>query len=480
MPPNRLVQEQLETTIAGVNLTLIHAPGETSDIIFAWLPEKKAIIQIGNFYKSFPAMVTLREASFRNPLDYLQSLDKMRSLNAEYLVMIHSGAPIRGAEEIKRHLTNFRDAVQFVHDQTIQNMNKGLTPGEIIEIVKGLPPHLAGDPYVQEYFGKIDRDIFQIFLQYMGWFTGKCRDLFPMSPTQKAAEMAELAGGVTQLTAKAQNALSQGKLEWALILADYVLLLRPEDAEARTIKKSAMLSLAEETYNAQSRNYLLSEYLEDTGRMSWHTQFSMIDDNMMTHMPMYTLFGIMQVGLNASKYLEMDILAGLRLPDLNADYSLHVRRGIEEVQAGMPNSPLFTIVAPSLVWKQLVLGKLYPQDAVERGYVAINGAAPQTFYNFMALFDLPAVSFNYSPHPPVANRSILFEYEQSSVPTGEIVSWKWDFGDGSDVQEGESVTHTYASPGTYKVTCTITDDQTNAQRGQHFTSRVLEVLPIYR
>ncbi|KAF5428320.1 Alkyl sulfatase BDS1, metallo-beta-lactamase superfamily [Candidatus Methanophagaceae archaeon] len=391
LPPTITVQDELETTIAGVNLTLIHAPGETSDIIFVWLPEKKVLVQIGNFYKSFPAIVTLRGASFRNPLDYIESLDKMRSLNAEYLVMIHSGKPLAGAENISRTLTNYRDAVQFVHDQTVQNMNKGLTPGEIIEVVE-LPPHLANDPYVQEYFGQLDRDIFQIFSQYMGWFTGKCRDLFPMSPTDEAQEMAELAGGIDQLAAKALDALDEGKLEWALILADDVLLLNPEHAGARAIKNAAMISLAEETYNAQTHNYLLSEYLEETGQITIPIPaFSMIDDNLVVYMPMDTLFGIMAVSLNASQSLDKDIVVGLHLTDLTANYTMHVRRGILEVQPQIPDNPEFTVTTESLVWKNVVLGKLDPQEAVSDGDIVIADADPQEFYNFLALFNL------YSP-----------------------------------------------------------------------------------
>ncbi len=391
LPPTKTVQDKLETNIAGVDLVLIHAPGETSDIIFIWLPEKKVLVEIGNFYKSFPAIVTLRGASFRNPLDYIESIDKMRSLNAEYLVMIHSGKPLVGAENISRTLTNYRDAVQFVHDQTVQNMNKGLTPGEIIEVVK-LPPHLANDPYLQEYFGQVDRDIFQIFSQYMGWFTGKCRDLFPMSPTDEAQEMAELAGGVDQLAAKAQDALDEGKLEWALILADDVLLLNPEHTGARAIKNAAMISLAEETYNAQTRNYLLSEYLEETGQITIPIPaFSMIDDNLVVYMPMDTLFGIMAVSLNASKSLDKDIVVGLHLTDLTnttelADYTMHVRRGILEVQPQIPDNPEFTVTTESLVWKNVVLGKLDPQEAVSEGDIVIADADPQELYNFLALF----------------------------------------------------------------------------------------------
>ena len=46
----------------------------------------------------------------------------------------------------------------------------------------------------------------------------------------------------------------------------------------------------------------------------------------------------------------------------------------------------------------------------------------------------------------------------TSTDDGTIVSWDWDFGD-TNTGTGETVSHTYAAPGTYSVTLTVTDDQ---------------------
>jgi alkyl sulfatase BDS1-like metallo-beta-lactamase superfamily hydrolase len=390
LPPTLTVGDELETNIAGVNLTLVHAPGETADIIYVWMPDKKVIVQIGNFYKSFPAINTLRGASQRDPLNYIASIDSMRKLDAEYLILIHSGGgPIVGAENVSRTLTNARDALQYVHDQTVRYMNKGLTPGEIIEVIE-LPPHLADDPNLKEYFGEVDRDVFQIFQQYMGWFTGKSRDIFPTSPQEEAEKMAYLAGGVDELGVKAKAALDEGDMKWAMIFSDYVLLLDPENAEAREVKNSALISLAEESSNAQVRNYLISEYLEETGQISIPLEkgFSALDDNIVFYMPMETIFRIMAVSLNASKALDEEYVVGLDLSDdsVSGDYAIYVRRGIVEVQQETAESPKFVIVTDSMTMKNLVLGKLDPEEAVSGGEVEISGADPEEFYEFMDLF----------------------------------------------------------------------------------------------
>lgn len=392
IPPTLTVKDKLETNIAGVNLTIVHAPAETTDINYVWLPDKKVIIQIGIFYKSFPAINTLRGASHRDPLQYINSIDEMRTRNAEYLVLLHSGGgPIVGAENISLTLTSARDALQYVHDQTVYYMNKGLTPGEIIEVVK-LPSHLANDPNLKEYFGEVDRDIFQIFQQYMGWFTGRSRDIFPTSPREEAEDRAYLAGGIDKLAVKAKAARDEGNMRRALILSDNVLLLDPKNAEAREVKNSSLISLAEESSNAQVRNYLLSEYLLDTGQVrpridpgSGSGYFRLLDENIVVYMPMETVHRIMAVSLNASKSLDKEFAIGLNLSDdpVSTNYVLYVRKGILEIQPEIAENPKFVVSTDSLTWKNLVLGKLNPVEAISNNDVQISGADPEDFYDFL-------------------------------------------------------------------------------------------------
>jgi len=77
----------------------------------------------------------------------------MRDLNPEVLIPSHT-RPIVGSKKIKRILTNYRDAIQFVHDQSVRGINMGMTPDELVEYVV-LPPHLRNLPYLQEFYGKI-------------------------------------------------------------------------------------------------------------------------------------------------------------------------------------------------------------------------------------------------------------------------------------------------------------------------------------
>jgi PKD repeat protein len=64
-------------------------------------------------------------------------------------------------------------------------------------------------------------------------------------------------------------------------------------------------------------------------------------------------------------------------------------------------------------------------------------------------------SFFYSPQQPHESESIQFD---ASASTGAIVSYAWNFGDGTS-GTGVRPTHTYGVTGTYNVTLTITDDR---------------------
>jgi PKD repeat protein len=69
----------------------------------------------------------------------------------------------------------------------------------------------------------------------------------------------------------------------------------------------------------------------------------------------------------------------------------------------------------------------------------------------------PMANFTYSPTFPYVGQAVTFDASGSSDIDGTIVSYEWDFGDGST---GTDVLtpYTYESAGTFTVTLTVTDD----------------------
>jgi PKD repeat protein len=71
--------------------------------------------------------------------------------------------------------------------------------------------------------------------------------------------------------------------------------------------------------------------------------------------------------------------------------------------------------------------------------------------------DDPATAlFSMSPNPASAGVPVGFNGSASNDPDGSIPSYAWNFGDGS-AGSGVAPSHTYAAPGAYTVTLTVTD-----------------------
>ena len=105
--------------------------------------------------------VQIATKSLRHPghplqrrLQWVQSLDKIRRLKPDYLLMSHS-RPLVGQSHVDEVLTSYRDMIQVIHDQTIRHLNKGAHPNEIGEKIN-IPKELLEHPYLQEFYGTVE------------------------------------------------------------------------------------------------------------------------------------------------------------------------------------------------------------------------------------------------------------------------------------------------------------------------------------
>ncbi|MFL2709565.1 MAG: alkyl/aryl-sulfatase, partial [Gammaproteobacteria bacterium] len=83
--PDLTFEDNLNLSIAGIDIELYHAPGETNDQIFVWLPNHKSLMPGDNIYKTFPNLYTIRGTSHRDVKGWINSLDRMKMFNPEFL-----------------------------------------------------------------------------------------------------------------------------------------------------------------------------------------------------------------------------------------------------------------------------------------------------------------------------------------------------------------------------------------------------------
>lgn len=259
--PTHLLNTARQTIeIAGISLDLVKAEGETDDQLFVVYPAQRVLFSGDNFYKSWPNLYPIRGAAYRDILSWTQSLEKMIQESPKHLVGGHT-RPISGAEEVATTLTNYHDAILFVFEKTIEGMNKGLTPDQLVGYVK-LPEKYQNLDYLRPYYGHPEWAIRSIFNGYLGWFDGNASNLFPLSKLEEAKRIASMVGGFEVLAKQAAKAFEKGDHQWTSQLCDHLLTLDPAAHQILQLKASALEMLAEKLLTATGRNYYFSEAQE--------------------------------------------------------------------------------------------------------------------------------------------------------------------------------------------------------------------------
>lgn len=380
--PTITFDKRLKVNISGVDLELIHAPGETSDQIFVWLPTQRLLICADNLYRAFPNLYTIRGTPYRDVLEWMRSIDLIREMEPDILVPCHS-RPVFGKAEIYAISTAYRDAIQFVHDQTIRNINRGLGPEEAAQVVQ-LPPHLARHPFLQEYYGKTEWAVKNIFNGYLGFFDGNPARLHPLPPLEKARKMADLAGGTDRLREQCARALENREYQWALELSDYLLRLDPADARVTSIRKSCLMTLGEQESNPNARHYYITSALEmDKGFRPIEAGLNMAS---IRQFPLSAFFTSLTVALVPEKSLDQEQKVVFRFTDSGEIFTLQVRRGVCEVQARELPGANMEVRLSSDTWKACLAKLKSLPIALLKGEIRMEKGTRVDFLAFMAMF----------------------------------------------------------------------------------------------
>jgi alkyl sulfatase BDS1-like metallo-beta-lactamase superfamily hydrolase len=257
LKPTQIINaERKKLNIAGIILELVAVPGETDDHLYVWLPNSKALICGDNYYCSFPNLYAIRGTQYRDISKWVNSLDKIIQEEAEYLISGHA-RPIIGKENVRKVLVDYRDAINFVLNETLKGIDQGMTADELAHSIR-LPDSLASKDDLQEFYGNIEWAVRSIYNGYLGWFDGNPTNLFPLLPSDEAKRIVKFLGSEENLINKVKEAISSKDYQWACQLADYLIALDPESKEISLLKSEALIALADKQINSNARHYYLS------------------------------------------------------------------------------------------------------------------------------------------------------------------------------------------------------------------------------
>jgi glyoxylase-like metal-dependent hydrolase (beta-lactamase superfamily II) len=231
-----VVEDRLLLTVGERRIELIATPGgETTDSMVIWLPDERVCLcsnTFGPIFGHIPNLVTIRGDRYRDALTVIDTIERVRALAPEVLLTGHFD-PIRGADLIDAELTRLRDAVQYLHDETVAGMNAGKDVRTLMREI-ALPEELE----VGQGYGKLAWDVRAIWENYSGWFHhSSTTELYPVGPEAVSADLVELAGA-DALTDRARAHLNDGRPLEAIHLAELVTATDDHSGARRVLKEA--------------------------------------------------------------------------------------------------------------------------------------------------------------------------------------------------------------------------------------------------
>ena len=392
--PTRVFDERLDIVLAGVRFEFRYAPSEADDEIVMWLPDLGVLLSAEVIQGECLANVhTLRGTRYRDPVRWYQTIDMMRSFGAAHMVPAH-GRPVSGTAAVDDVLTVYRDAIQFIHDQTIRHMNFGMTPDELAEAIPALPPHLARHAWLGEYYGTVKHSVRQVYSGQLGWFDGDPASLDPLPRSERTRRMVAMMGGAEQVRAAARIALGDRDWRWAAELATLLVRLDVEDADARSIKATALRELGYLTVNTNWRNWYLSaarELERAYEALPFAGSASLASSDVLRAQPLRNVFQRLSVCIDPARCADLHVTLVFRMTDRKESYALELRRGILQVHEQAPAAAQLQLALDTKTLYDLLrdIATRVPAG-LESGTVALEHGTREQLSAFFNSFDQPA------------------------------------------------------------------------------------------
>lgn len=390
--PSQTFSNELEVEIAGVRLRMMHIPGETDDQIGVYLPDDGVVFSGDTFQgPTLPNIHTLRGTRFRDPMQWVHTIDRLRELQADHLIDSH-GQPVSGRDEVEEVMRYTRDGIQFIHDQTIRHMNKGLTPDELVHAVQ-FPPHLAEySPWLREHYGTVAHSVRQIYQGYLGWFEGDPVDLDPTPRRDKAQRLVELVGGREAVLDAAREAYRDDDPQWAAELATYLIRIDRDDTAARQIKARSFRQLGYAQMNFNWRSWYLMAAQELEGNMpaaevaeGMREIFS--SPALMQHLPVRVWLRGWALRVDPERAADVHSNLGFRFTDIDEGYTMELRRGVVQIHDHLRADTEIALEMTRALLNRLLTSALTLEQAIETGEVSVDGSA-EKLAAFAENFDL--------------------------------------------------------------------------------------------
>jgi alkyl sulfatase BDS1-like metallo-beta-lactamase superfamily hydrolase len=248
--PDTYFDDRVTITAGAMKFECHHARGETDDHCWVYIPQRK-VLCTGDFIIWAAPNAGNPQKAQRYAREWSEALRAMAKTGAEILIPGH-GTPVFGSMRVRQVLLDTAEYLRSLYEQTIALMNGGATLGQIVNQVEP-PAALAEKPYLQAVYDEPQFIVRNIWRLEGGWYDGTPSHLKPAPEADQAKEIAELAGGVERLVARALEKLSNGEIVIASHLADWAAAAAPEHKAAHAARAKIYEARAAEAKATMTR-----------------------------------------------------------------------------------------------------------------------------------------------------------------------------------------------------------------------------------
>jgi alkyl sulfatase BDS1-like metallo-beta-lactamase superfamily hydrolase len=318
--PTREIDED-ETTIVidGVTMVMQNTAGTESPAeMNTYFPQFKTLWLAENVTGTLHNVYTLRGAEVRDAQKWSKFINKVihgLAKDADVVFASHSW-PRWGNDYLISVLKKQRDLYGYLHDNTLNLANKGVTINEIHNEFE-VPDSLAHEWYNRGYHGSYSHNVRGIMNKYLGFYDMNPANLNKLSPADSAIKYVTLMGGAEQVLKQAKAAFERGEYRWVAEIVNHVVFADPSNKEALYLQADTLEQLGYQAENAGWRNNYLSAAYELRHGVPTKAKTARFGPDFISAISTELLFDYLGVKLNAKKALNQHFSINFIVPDRN-------------------------------------------------------------------------------------------------------------------------------------------------------------------
>ncbi|MGD9544040.1 MAG: alkyl/aryl-sulfatase [Methylocystis sp.] len=387
--PTRGIKKTGETvTIDGVRMVFQMTPGtEAPAEMNTYFPQFRAMWMAENATNTMHNILTLRGAQVRDALKWARYLDETIELFADKSdVKFQSHHwPLWGRDNILDYLKKQRDLYKYIHDQSVNLLNKGYTGVELSNMIR-LPPELDKTWADRGYYGTLKHNSRAVYQRYMGFYDGNPTTLDQLPREEAAQKYVAYMGGAPAILKRARADFDKGEYRWVAEALTHAVFADPNNKDAKELLADAYEQMGYQAESGPWRAIYLQGAYELRNGVPDSGGLNTASADTIEAMPPEMTWDYLAVRLNGPKAVGKKLILNVEFTDLKKLYRLVVENGVLNYSDKPAPNPDAKATLKKSTLDRIQLGLLTPEQAIASGELKVEGKR-EVFVEFVGLLD---------------------------------------------------------------------------------------------